>query len=435
MVSKQLLMLRIDGKMIKQLAILAGGKGLRLGLTDIPKPMVDIAGKPLLLRQIELAKRYGVEEIFLLEGHLADVIQNYFGDGSKFGVQIHHIVEQEPLGTAGAVKLLKDRIHQSFLVFYGDIVMDFDVAHFVNYAEKDSCAIATVITHPCNHPYDSDLLEVDDSGNVTRFLSKPHPEGLIYRNLGNACVYVLSPKVFQYIETGSAQDFGHDIFPKMLANGTRIRAYQTPEYICDIGTKDRFAHASRDVKSGKATRFNRENPRPAIFLDRDGTINRDMGDAKNINNFELLPNVAEAIKMINKTGYLAVVITNQGILAKGLSSFEGYRQMQKKMETLLGNEGAFVDASYFCPHMPAKYRDFPGEVTELKTDCACRKPAPGMILQAAKDMNIDIASSWMIGDQDCDVEAGRVAGCHTIKLKKNDGGLFDAVKNILRSQG
>ncbi|GHT55438.1 hypothetical protein AGMMS50233_05370 [Endomicrobiia bacterium] len=418
--------------MIKQLAILAGGKGLRLGLTDIPKPMVDIAGKPLLLHQVELAKRYGVKEIFLLEGHLSDVIQNYFGDGSKFGVKIHHIVEQKPLGTAGAVKLLEGRIDRSFLVFYGDIVMDFDVAHFVSYAEKDFNVVATLIAHPCNHPYDSDLLEVDDRGNITRFLPKPHPQGLVYRNLGNACVYVLSPKVFQYIEPGFVQDFGHDIFPKMLAKGVRIQAYQTPEYIHDIGTKDRLFHASHDAGSGKARRLNRENPRPAIFLDRDGTINRDMGDAKKVENFELLPNVAEAIKIINKSDCLAVVITNQGILAKGLISFEGYRQMQKKMESLLGNDGAFVDASYFCPHMPAKYRGLHGEIAELKTDCNCRKPAPGMILRAAKDMNIDIANSWMIGDQDCDVEAGRAAGCRTLRLEQNDGGLYEVVKRICR---
>jgi D,D-heptose 1,7-bisphosphate phosphatase len=417
--------------MIKQLAILAGGKGLRLGLTNIPKPMIDVGGKPLLLRQIELAKRYGIEEIFLLEGHLAGVIQNYFGDGSKFGLKIHHIVEKEPLGTAGAVKLLEKQITRPFLVFYGDIVMDFDIAHFVNYSEKDSNAIVTLITHPCNHPYDSDLLEVDDKGNVTRFLPKPHPKGLTYRNLDNACVYALSHKIFQYIEHGFAQDFGHDIFPKMLANEACIRAYQTPEYIHDIGTKDRLSHASHDVESGKATRLNRENPRPAIFLDRDGTINCDMSDVKNVDNFELLPNVAEAIKMINKSDYLAVVITNQGILAKGLISFEEYRQMQKKMETLLGNKGAFVDATYFCPHMPSKYKGFPGEVANLKIDCDCRKPASGMLLRAAKDMNIDIANSWMIGDQDCDVEAGRAAGCRTVQLKKNDGGLFDAIKSIL----
>jgi histidinol-phosphate phosphatase family protein len=417
--------------MIKQLVILVGGKGLRLGFTDIPKPMVDIAGKPLLSRQIELAKRYGIEEIFLLEGHLSGVIQNYFGDGSKFGVKIHHIVEKKSLGTAGAVKLLEGRICQRFLVFYGDIAMDFDVAHFVNYAEEDFDVVATLITHPCNHPYDSDLLEMDDRGNVTRFLPKPHPRGLVYRNLNNACVYVLSPKVFQYIKPDFAQDFGREIFSKILAERARIRAYQTPEYIRDIGTKDRLFCASRDVESGKARRLNRENRCSAIFLDRDGTINRDMGDAKNINNFELLPNVVEAIKMINKSDYLAIVITNQGILAKGLISFEEYRQMQKKMETLLGNDGAFVDASYFCPHMPARYKGFRGEIAELKTNCDCRKPAPGMIFRAVKDMNIDITNSWMIGDQDCDVEAGRAAGCRTIRLEQDDGGLCEAIKKIL----
>ncbi|GHT41075.1 hypothetical protein AGMMS49921_03540 [Endomicrobiia bacterium] len=125
-----------------------------------------------------------------------------------------------------------------------------------------------------------------------------------------------------------------------------------------------------------------------------------------------------------------MVITNQEILAKGLISFKVYRQMQKKMESLLGNDGAFVDASYFCPHMPAKYRGLHGEIAGLKTDCNCRKPAPGMIFRAVKDMNIDIANSWMIGDHDCDVEAGRATGRCTLRLDKTMEGFMKLLKRF-----
>ena len=173
-----------------QLVILAGGKGTRLGLTDIPKPMVPMAGKPLLEHQIELAKSYGIDEVFILSGHLAHVISDYFGDGSKWGMKIHHIVEPCPLGTAGALKLLEGQLTDRFLVFYGDVVMDFDIEAFQKF---DVChdGIADILVHPNSHPYDSDLVEINEDQSVKSFLPKPHPDDLIYRNLVNAAVYIL----------------------------------------------------------------------------------------------------------------------------------------------------------------------------------------------------------------------------------------------------
>ena len=181
-----------------QLVILAGGKGTRLGLTDIPKPMCPIDGVPLLERQIKLAKSYGIDEIFLLEGHLAHVISDYFGDGQRFGVKIHHIVEEQPLGTAGALTLIKKQLKDRFLVFYGDVVMDFDIKSMQEF-DAQAPSLGTLLVHPNNHPYDSDLLEVKD-GKITAFYPKPHADGEIYHNLVNAAVYILSPEIFEYIE-------------------------------------------------------------------------------------------------------------------------------------------------------------------------------------------------------------------------------------------
>ena len=133
-----------------QLVIIAGGKGTRLGLKDIPKPMVKIAGKPLLEHQILLAKQYGINEIFILSGHLANVIENYFGNGEKWGVKIHHVVEPYPLGTAGCLKLIWEKITERFLVFYGDVVMDFDIKSFIDFDkslfESSSTIIETWLT-------------------------------------------------------------------------------------------------------------------------------------------------------------------------------------------------------------------------------------------------------------------------------------------------
>lgn len=399
-----------------QLVILAGGKGTRLGLTDIPKPMVSMAGKPLLERQIELVKDYGIDEVFILSGHLARVISDYFGDGSKWGVKIHHVVEPYPLGTAGALKLLEGRLTDRFLVFYGDVVMDFDIKAFEDFDIKRG-GVATILVHPNSHPYDSDLVEINEDFSVDSFLPKPHPENLIYRNLVNAAVYIMSPRVMDYIESEVYSDFGKHVLPRLLEQNQKIYAYQTAEYIKDMGTKDRFSAVCQDLESGKVSRLNKRNARPAIFLDRDGTLNKDMGTNPNVRDFQLLIDVPQAISKINKSDYLSVVVTNQPMIAKGFVTFEDVENVHRKMETLLGKSHAYVDGIYYCPHHPE--RGFDGEVPELKIDCECRKPKIGMLLQAKKDFNIDLSRSWMIGDNETDMMAGKAAGCRTILVNNN----------------
>ena len=418
-----------------QLVIIAGGKGTRLGLKDIPKPMVKIGDKPLLEHQIDLAKRYGVDEVFILSGHLANVIEEYFEDGSKFGVKIHHVVEPYPLGTAGSLKLLEGKLNDRFLVFYGDVVMDFDIASFIEF-DKQYNSIGTTIIHPNDHPYDSDLLEINKNNKVTKVLPKPHQNGEYYQNLVNAAVYIFSPKIFQYIEQGISQDFGKHILSKVVEAGETLIGYKTPEYIKDMGTADRFEAVKNDFLTGKVARLNKQNKRPCIFLDRDGVINKNMDSKPLCKDFELLEGVADAIKSINKSDYLSVVVTNQPMIAKGFVTFEEVENTHKKMETLLGEQHAYLNGIYYCPHHPEK--GFDGEIKELKIDCECRKPKAGMLFSATKDLNIDLEKSWMIGDSKRDIEAGKNANCKTISIKEDFGAdyiaqdLKDAVNYILK---
>lgn len=418
-----------------QLVIIAGGKGTRLGLKDIPKPMVKIGDKPLLEHQIDLAKRYGVDEVFILSGHLANVIEEYFEDGSEFGVKIHHIVEPYPLGTAGSLKLLEGKLDDRFLIFYGDVVMDFDITSFIEF-DKQYDSIGTTIIHPNDHPYDSDLLEINKDNKVTKVLPKPHQDGEYYQNLVNAAVYIFSPKIFEYIEEGVSQDFGKHILTKVVNAGETLIGYKTPEYIKDMGTADRFEAVKNDFLTGKVARLNKQNKRPCIFLDRDGVINKDMDSKPLCKDFELLDGVATAIKSINKSDYLSVVVTNQPMIAKGFVTFEEVENTHKKMETLLGEQHAYLNGIYYCPHHPEK--GFEGEVKELKIDCECRKPKAGMLFKATKDLNIDLENSWMIGDSQRDIDAGKNANCKTISIKKDLGAdyiaqdLNDTVNYILK---
>lgn len=401
------------------LAIIAGGKGTRLGLKDMPKPMVEIGGKPLLEHQINLAKQYAIKNIYILSGHLSEVIVDYFGDGRKFGVNISHIIEKPPLGTAGAVKQLEDKIHDRFMVFYGDVFLDINLRSFMDF-DEEAGSIADIIVHPNDHPHDSDLVDNNDENIVTAFHSKPHNENQYYRNRVNAAVYILSPDIFKYIPHDKPSDFGNDIFPLILQSDKVIRAYKTAEYIKDIGTIERLGKVSRDIMNGKVKRFSKRHKRSAIFIDRDGTIVRDVDLLHRVEDLDLLPFSAAAIKKINDSDYLSFIITNQPVVARNLCDISVIAQIHNKLETLLGSEGAYLNDIYFCPHHPDK--GYPEENSEFKIDCDCRKPKTGMISKAVKEYNVDIESSWFIGDMTTDIQTGKNAGMKTILVRTGKAG-------------
>ena len=187
--------------------------------------------------------------------------------------------------------------------------------------------------------------------------------------------------------------------------------YDSPEYVKDMGTPERYYSVLFDFKAGTVKAKNLKNKQKAVFLDRDGTINKYVGFLRNIDHFELIDGVAEAIREINESGYLCIVITNQPVIARGEVTVPELNEIHNKMETLLGLEGSYVDGIYYCPHHP--HKGYEGEVPELKIDCDCRKPKPGMIFKAAQDFNIDLQESWMVGDDENDIKAGIAAGCKT----------------------
>ncbi len=407
-----------------QAVILAGGAGKRMGelARDVPKPMVPIAGRPILEHLIAWARREGVERVLLLIGHKGDVIRQHFGDGSAYGLAIDYHQETEPLGTAGAVREVADRLDESFLVLYGDTVLDLDLAHLTD-AHASSGALATLVVHPNDHPHDSDLLEAEDSGLVTAFHRKPREmkDGLYLPNLVSAAMYVMSRDLLQHVEPGAFADFGRDVFPKLVEGGKRLHAYNTPQYIKDVGTPQRLAEVAKDIETGRVERFNRRHRRPAVFFDRDGVLNKDAeGMVCRPDQFELLSGAAESIRRVNRSDYLAVVVTNQPIIAKGFASFDDLAAIHARMETLLGEQGAYVDRIYFCPHHPE--RGFEGERSEYKIDCACRKPGTGMIDRGVAELGVDPAGSFIIGDRTTDIECGRRADLRTILVRTGAAG-------------
>ena len=393
-----------------KVVIIAGGKGTRLGRTDIPKPMVPLLEKPILEYQIELVKKYGLNDIYILSGFKSEVIINHFGDGSKWKVNITHIVEEKALGTAGAVKQLENLIKGRFIVFYGDTMMDVNLKKMIEY-DKSTTSLGTLFVHPNDHPYDSDLIKIDNQTNkILDFISKPH-DHTYKSNLVNAALYILSSDIFTHIKSGLNSDFGKDIFPLIISKKFILNAYHSAEYIKDMGTPDRLIKVENDLRSGKIGRLNNENKRKAIFIDRDGVINKEVDNLSNIDDFEFLPDVSDSIKKINDSEFLAIIITNQPVVAKGWCSFSQLKEIHNKMESLLGYKNAYIDKIYFCPHHPDKGYD--GEKKNLKIECNCRKPKIGMIKLAEKEFNIDLNNSYFIGDTSTDIQTGFNAGLET----------------------
>ena len=411
-----------------KVVIMAGGKGTRIASvkSDVPKPMIPICGKPILEWQIENLKACGLTDITLVIGYLGHVIKEYFGNGEKFGVRINYFVEDSPLGTAGALFKMPE-LTEDFLLLCGDVILDVDFNRFIEFHQKNQ-AWASLMAHPNGHPYDSSLLVTGilppqvpggnpvDTHRVVKWMAK-EDERLYYKNRVNAGIEIISPEILKetmkhfvprHPETPDKIDLDRDVLKPNIPSG-KIFAYDTPEYIKDMGTPDRYYEVEKDLQTGKVKARNLKNKQKAIFLDRDGTINKYVGFLTKPEQLELLPGVAEAIKMINKSGYLAIVVTNQPVIARGDCTWKELQQIHDKMETELGKEGAFLDAIYVCPHH--KDKGFERERPEYKYDCDCRKPKPGLLLLAAEHFNIDLSKSYLIGDAYSDIEAGNEAGC------------------------
>lgn len=329
-------------------------------------------------------------------------------------------------------------LKEDFLLLNADAVFDVDFNRMVAY-HKAQGGLVTLFTHPNSHPYDSGLIIADKNDKVEKWLAKEDERPEFYKNRVNAGLHVISPKTLE-MSGVRKEDIGKNVDGKIvkvdldrqilrsLCGTGKMFCYDSPEYVKDMGTPERYYSVCNDFTKGVVQAKNLKNKQKAIFLDRDGTINKYVGFLRKPEEFELLSDAAEAIKLVNNSGYLAIVVTNQPVIARGEVTWNGLEEIHNKMETELGKQGAYLDAIYFCPHHP--HKGYEGEISELKFDCDCRKPKPGMLLEAAKNLNISLEESYMIGDSDTDVEAGKAAGCISIKIK--EGSLLETVRRILK---
>jgi histidinol-phosphate phosphatase family protein len=383
----------------------------------LPKALIPVGGKPVLEHQLELARQAGVEAATIFAGHLAEQIIAFVGDGARFGLNVKVTVEDAPLGNAGALVRALDDLPEQFFVLYGDVMAAVDLARLGSFhLERD--ADFTTLVHPNDHPHDSDLIEADGDGRVTAVRPCPHPDGAHFGNLVNAAIYAVRRDALRTFAGAGKLDFTKDVMTGLVARGARVLAYRSSEYVKDMGAPERLRRVEADWRADKIGLGG--GPRAAVFLDRDGTLNEDRGFLARAADMALIPGAGAALKRLREAGFLLIVVTNQPVVARGEATWAELADIHRKLEWELGKAGAYVDAIYLCPHHPDA--GFPGERTELKIVCDCRKPATGLIDSACRDFQIDRAASWMVGDSTRDVELARRAGLRSVLVRTGNGG-------------
>lgn len=402
---------------VRHMVIVAGGKGTRLAPVagNLPKALVSVGGKPVLHHQLELAASAGISDVTIFAGHLAEKVRDYVSDGSRFGLDVRTVAETSPLGDAGALLQSLDTLPDHFIVLYGDLMLAVNLQQIASHHLLRR-ADFTAMVHPNDHPNDSDLFEIDADGWVTAIHTSPHPPNRFFSNLVNAALYVVRREALRpWAGARGRQSFTKNIIPQLLAAGGRILAYRSNEYLRDMGTPSRLQNVESDWRSGSIRLQQSSKKHPAVFLDRDGTLNVEKGYLRTADNFELLPGVGAALQSLRRAGYRLVVLTNQPVIARGEATEADVAAIHRRLEWELGKHGAYLDGIYVCPHHPDG--GFPGERADLKVRCTCRKPGTALFERACYDLHLDPKSSWMVGDRATDIEMADRAGLRSVMVR------------------
>lgn len=391
--------------------IIAGGLGTRARTMTgdrIPKALLPVGGVPIIFRQMRVLRREGVDRLTVLAGHLGGQLATPLGEEARaLGLSVEVLVESEPLGTAGCLAAL-GAVEGDTLLVYGDMLFDLWLAPLAQFHRRQRSLI-TIVAHPNDHPRTSDLIR-EREGLVTALLPREIARTRDERNLVPAGIYLAAPGFFARIPASQKLDMVRDVLPGLVADGARVAAYNTAEYIRDVGTASRHATAEQAIANGTVGALHNSNKRPAILFDVDGVLNEEPGlmGALKPDDVRLIPGAGKAVAQAHKSGFVTVAITNRPQVARGDITFDDLDAILGRLEALIAEDAGVLDRIYVCPHHPD--RGFAGEVTALKIRCECRKPGPLLFQRALEELPIDRARSVAIGDSLRDIGAARAVG-------------------------
>jgi D,D-heptose 1,7-bisphosphate phosphatase len=390
---------------VKQAVILAGGRGTRLQpLTDtVPKPMVLLNGKPFLEYLIELLKENGICEIVLLLGYLPEKITEYFGDGSRLGVKITYSISDISDETGTRIKKAEELLQEEFLLMYCDNYLPLNLKKLVDFHEQQK-TMASVTVYTNKDKITKNNVFVDEKGYVITYDRTRQAKDLNGVDMG---FFILSKKIMEWMPKENFS-FQNVIIPKLIEQH-QLSGYFVENRYYSIGSLERLPLTEKFLQ-----------PKKVVFLDRDGVINKKPPKAEYVKNwaeFEFLPGVIDALALLNKQEYQIYLISNQAGIARGAMTEQDLKIIHENLQKELHKHGANIDGIYYCPH-------------GWNDNCDCRKPKPGMLLQAAREHHLDLTKTYFIGDDERDMQAGNAAGCKTI-LVTPENNLLSIVQSLL----
>jgi len=388
-----------------QAVILAGGRGTRLKpLTDTrPKPMVEILGKPFLGYQIEQLRDQGFKKILLLLGYLPEVVQAYCGDGRRWGIKIEYSISAAEDETARRLKLAKPWLDRVFLLLYCDNYWPMRMEKmWSRFVAAGAPAMITVYTN--KDSYTRNSVRMDSDGYVEVYDKTCQTPGLqgveISYALIDKSVLELLPETNVSVE---------EALYSRLARDRQLTAYVTDHRYYSVGALHRLPLTQAF--------FARH---PTVILDRDGVLNRKPPRARYVRNwseFEWLAGAKEALRLLHQNGYRVIVVSNQAGIGRGVMTETDLNDIHERMKREAEDSGGRIDAIYYCGH-------------DWDEGCECRKPKPGMLFRAQRDLNFDLSRALFIGDDERDGEAADAAGCPSILI--SDGlSLLDVTHRLL----
>jgi histidinol-phosphate phosphatase family protein len=388
-----------------QAVILAGGRGTRLRpLTDTrPKPMVLIGGKPFLEYQIEQLREQGFERVLLLLGYLPEVVQDYFGDGRRFGMRIEYSVTGVDDETGRRVKLAEPLLDSCFLLMYCDNYWPMSLPRmWERFRTSNVPAMITVYSNKDGYTRNSVRVEADGKVSIyDKSCTDPTLNGV------EISYAILSKEILRLLD-GENRLFETTVYPTLTARG-QLAAFVSDHRYYSVGAHHRLPLTE--------SFFTREK---TVLVDRDGVLNRKPQQASYVTSwqeFEWLPRAKDALRLLREHDFRVIVVSNQAGLARGAMTEANLSDIHARMKQEVHETGGEITAIYYCPH-------------DWDSGCECRKPRPGMLFQAQRDFHLDLSRTTFIGDDERDGEAAAAAGCRFSRVSQ-DKSLLDCVQEMI----
>lgn len=377
------------------LVILAGGKGTRISAIQKKKikTLIKFKNIPFINYLLNFFCKFEFNKIYIIGGFRGNLLKKKFNKINKNFIQIECLIEKKSQGTGGALRLVRNKIKNNFILVNGDSFIDFNITNFYKLNFKNFIGSMLLVK---NKFY-------KDNKKLNNLLTKKNIISFTKTGMMNAGVYFFKKKIFKYIKNKNFS-LENDCLVELINKKKLLGVKSSNEFI-DIGTKNNYKIAKKIIPKIFL--------KPAFFFDRDGVINYDYGYVHDIKSFHFKPGVLKAFKFLQKKNYYIFIVTNQAGIAKKKFSLKKFISLNQKLKKILSEKNIYINDIQYCPHHPS------GLIKKYTIDCNCRKPKNGMLNNILKSWLINKKNSFMIGDKKCDEQAAKKSKINYKYAEKN----------------